>query len=694
MSKNQEEILLEQIKAYIEEDRISQAILINGEWGVGKTHFIQRKLMPMLELIGKEDQSRVDYKVKKEIARTIYISLYGVTSQGEIMEKISEGFLTNIVAEPETITSSVTKSLLKKIENIAPPTEINRKKKHFNLGGLAFSIAKDTVKNGVIAGKLGEHIQVSLSSVYECILQEKIVLIFDDLERVSLDMQETLGYFNNLVENNDAKVIIVANEQKIEHLCNDVSNKCAVYREIKEKTIAFTYLYQPLISDIYQDLVNEKCLEENAKGFLSEEDITTQILNIFQKENCVNIRTFIVFILSFEKLYSVVSPILKNISTESTLERVFYKNLVFQTATGCIKNTTAHNEIANKNSTPDRTLTQMCLSTGCGTEGIFLEHYDFIHNYIHENIISSSYLNKHLKMVVREMQTKSLVGLSGTTLEKLLDWKFSEEEQLTGFLDKLTQELHDDVYATEIYGRIITCLVILEHYVGVNYDFEELKEVVQSTFIEKAKKETDLSYSLEKLKISNQYGTNYELESKHHEFITPLLDIKYYTMASYLEVCNEHAFKAFYTQDKMGSFLLEKLKDSPTETTEIPIKELSFLENVNVTDLRDKILQQELREIYALSQAFQQIYYSSSLRMVFIKDRDKLNDLRDFLDNMVKNTRFKSTRKLAYQHLHQVLCQSSSHIAPLVVPLAVNATIGINSASVEAPEVNSNEIST
>ena len=71
--------LIESIEEYIRKPYTDYAVMINGEWGSGKTHFWNNKLRKRLEVI--KNKAGKAYK-------TIYISLYGINSIEEISKKI------------------------------------------------------------------------------------------------------------------------------------------------------------------------------------------------------------------------------------------------------------------------------------------------------------------------------------------------------------------------------------------------------------------------------------------------------------------------------------------------------------------------------------------------------------------------------------------------------------------------------
>ena len=64
--KCNEEQIIKTIKNYIEMENCNYAILIDGQWGTGKTFFVKNILMPII--------NENDEKNKK----AIYVSTYGI----------------------------------------------------------------------------------------------------------------------------------------------------------------------------------------------------------------------------------------------------------------------------------------------------------------------------------------------------------------------------------------------------------------------------------------------------------------------------------------------------------------------------------------------------------------------------------------------------------------------------------------
>ena len=81
-------------------------------------------------------------------------------------------------------------------------------------------------KNIKLASNIGKAVISGISSFYGILLPKKIIdfsdissknyiLIFDDLERCNMNVNNLLGYINNYVEHDGIKTIIISNEKEI-----------------------------------------------------------------------------------------------------------------------------------------------------------------------------------------------------------------------------------------------------------------------------------------------------------------------------------------------------------------------------------------------------------------------------------------------------------------------------------------------
>ena len=166
--------IIKNVLEYVKDERYRQAVLIDGEWGAGKTFFVKEKLL---------------MKMKEELAekRIYYISLYGVSSSGQIMDEIYSSMVEEIID----------KNLGEKTGQIVEK-------------GITFT--SKLITAGMKYFNVDTKELPKLSDVKEL---KDVIIIFDDVERCELEINQTLGIINNLVEHNDIKVILIANQNEI-----------------------------------------------------------------------------------------------------------------------------------------------------------------------------------------------------------------------------------------------------------------------------------------------------------------------------------------------------------------------------------------------------------------------------------------------------------------------------------------------
>ena len=185
---------MEKIKKVIDEyiqSTSESAIMIDGEWGTGKTFFVKNIL-------------------KKEYPNILYIPLYGINNVSDIDELICN----------EVIKKRIDCKFIrfckknKFMQIILWPFR--------KIVGL-FNCIKNfmySISNQFLKLNLGIDLPVVKKRDFVGIINQttklnKYILIFDDLERCSVDIKYVMGYINNLVEHKNVKVIIVTNEKEI-----------------------------------------------------------------------------------------------------------------------------------------------------------------------------------------------------------------------------------------------------------------------------------------------------------------------------------------------------------------------------------------------------------------------------------------------------------------------------------------------
>ena len=79
-----EEEIKKELDDYIYKVSIKYAVLLNGSWGSGKTHFIEEYIKNLEE---KYELNKKDKTIKYK--KPVYVSLYGLSNISEIKNKIA-----------------------------------------------------------------------------------------------------------------------------------------------------------------------------------------------------------------------------------------------------------------------------------------------------------------------------------------------------------------------------------------------------------------------------------------------------------------------------------------------------------------------------------------------------------------------------------------------------------------------------
>lgn len=241
----------------------SGALMITGYWGCGKTYFMKNEVIP-----------QVKEKLHKEI---IIVSLFGLNHVNEIPERVLYAYCnaldnSNSSFNWRTISNKVG-LLLKNSPKLNEFVDLN---KIFGKGeGLYNFISKDTI------------------------------ICFDDLERIlnSIDVNEVLGAINQLVENLQYKVIVVANEDFIRQ---SSKNELIFKEKVVEKTLVFTPdtidIFQKIVSSYENESFISYMLEKAVKLIEPENELYTK--SAFYRKNISNIRILKFAIEHFYRVFS------------------------------------------------------------------------------------------------------------------------------------------------------------------------------------------------------------------------------------------------------------------------------------------------------------------------------------------------------------------------------------------------------
>jgi hypothetical protein len=233
------------------------AVMLRGRWGSGKTHFI-KSILDSLVSSGKD--------AKKH--RPLYVSLYGVEDPAEIGDQFFQQLHPFLGHKATRLVGSVLRSTVRA------------------------TIKVDIAGRGELDGSLPD---LDLSSMLSG--SKGRVIVFDDFERAEMVPVALLGYINPLVEHDDCKVVVVADETQI--------SKENEYWKRKEKTIGRTLEFRAdadAAFDAFTDLIDIKA----ARTFLAKAKGT--ILEIFADSDFDNLRLLKHFLWDFERLWKILTP--------------------------------------------------------------------------------------------------------------------------------------------------------------------------------------------------------------------------------------------------------------------------------------------------------------------------------------------------------------------------------------------------
>lgn len=250
---------IEIIKQYLNIET-NYAVIINGQYGVGKTHFYKNHLSPKIKEVSLPKDDR-----KKFIP--IHISLFGFKSLEEIQTAIFVELYPILKNKSLKLAAGIGKSLIRGIAQIKG------------------------------AGDIDKYIGDISQEADDWLKYDELVICFDDLDRKSesLDLRDVFGFINSLVENQGAKIIIIANEEQLikdEHYSSS----------LREKVIGVSIQFEPDIEAVYKQIIQSRYSSSSKLFFEFLEENSPRIIEIIQI-NQNNFRNLIFFLEHFRTIY-------------------------------------------------------------------------------------------------------------------------------------------------------------------------------------------------------------------------------------------------------------------------------------------------------------------------------------------------------------------------------------------------------
>ncbi len=419
------------IKHYIDLDKTKSAIMLTGGWGTGKSHYIKNELVPFL--------NEKDHKC-------VIISLYGINNIDDISKSIYWDLrIKKTLTDSEGIQAGL----------LAAKTVIKGITSYF---GIDLSASQDDMIN-----------------LYQSIDLSKILIIFEDVERSSIDLLDFMGYVNNLVEQDSAKVLLVTNEDEIikyEPYAEDTENNSSSnhhptasdrkyigttkreyteitkkYLETKEKTVSDTIIFEGYFHDAINQIITT--FEDATLNSFDREMLIKNVISIMILLDHYNLRSFIFACQKTVDIYQ---------SFETTIYCEDFKKSIFLGITFFSCRMKAGKQIAWKGNDI------FSFELGHEKYPLFRFCYDYI---IHQHFDSSQIpaAAKSLREIRLYDEDKSA---NDPDISIINNYHTNSEKNLRTALASLEKRLDDpnDISFYE-YGNIAVSIIYIKYYLSI-----------------------------------------------------------------------------------------------------------------------------------------------------------------------------------------------------------------------------------
>ena len=478
------EDLVESILDYIRSDYTDYAIMINGEWGSGKTYFWNHKIRKKIESM----------QINGKKYTTIYMSLYGISNLEEISKKI---FIE---------TTQLMDKNLKKFMNSNSQTTIPEYAKT----GLDMANFFGVTQNG------------DKIDYKEFFSTDDKILCFDDLERANVDVIDILGYINNFVEHDHIKTIIICNEkelstklkssnlemktfiatylldkenkltektdepmvERIQDTIEYVFDKANDYERIKEKLIGETFEYNPEFTYIINGLLMRYERSPELIRFLRENSYL--ITSTFEKSGTRNLRILKHSLNDFKKIFDMV-----NKSYPNTNNRVLQTMLIFTIAISFEIKAGKITKDKFKNIENNEEYRAILVSSRVFMDNrqFYIKEFDntyyynfkaeyrffkFIEMYVRTRIFDMKTFKENMDVIINTVDTDKLPGYKKLLTEEY--WKINDDQ-----FSSVIQQVIDSVNKGEIQPiEIVKLFAYFSYFIEKNlidYDIETIESV-------------------------------------------------------------------------------------------------------------------------------------------------------------------------------------------------------------------------
>ena len=395
------------IEAYRAADNTDYAILLNGEWGCGKTYYVEHELKDI---------------VQKSGGTFIYVSLHGIVNYSQVATMMSLSSIANAigVSEEEVRYNYWLGRALKDLSKSVPSW----------VKGIGSALSYFSLRKKQTAYKLS---------------RDETLIVVDDIERALNDdaRKQILGCLYEDYIRHGYRVILICDETKI--------NEGSSYFECKEKYVRRTLDVAMLSRGHVIDFAKNKC--KRVDWLFGS--IKTDLESFIAKKRIVNLRTVAMFI---DGLLDIVASVGNDYAKEN-ISKIFWSfvPVAHAVSIGLIKPTDAFDYACL-----DKLITvQMChgskdkrtglsvqMQKACEFYDEYCEPFDMIYTFIPslfdyaiKGVTDGSRITCEIDAIINKTLTPE-----GAALSRLGKYSTSEEATILESVDAVVGFLHAGKY--------------------------------------------------------------------------------------------------------------------------------------------------------------------------------------------------------------------------------------------------------
>lgn len=558
------------IQNYLDNDKTKSAIMLIAPWGMGKSHYIQNSLIPHLEKDGAK--------------RCVVVSLYGMND----------------------------------IKDISKAIYLEIRAKAISCAGEKFEAGKivgKTILKGVLS-KVGIDLSLEeqdLEKLYSSIDLTNRLIILEDLERSGISIKQVLGYVNNLVEQDGAKVLLVANEKEIKQYEPTISKdkdgkevtkwvyttETEEYLKIKEKTVSDTILY---LCDYDQAIENILRMFSDYNIRLSLEDknkqgkpiIVTEIKDIMGTLKEYNLRSLI---FGCQKTVDIFA------NYSDTLNIEFFKYVLLGNVAFALRLKDNDDIIWNDKTNPN----------DLGTSKYPL--HEFCYEYIKYQELDVSKIKYHQEAFLERQEFEKKQRGANSALNILYDFHLQSTIILNCAVEMIRDELKEGkAIPLVIYGKLANYLIAVRLLLDKSSIIDECKALM----IENLKKvEPTDSNLLDSLKFHDSFGFWTEEQKKEYNSF----------MDEMSSVLQSNTFSIPENEDPLKYLI--KISELMCDTNSSIRQTKSFMERIDLATIIKGLEKASAVQVSDFRRGILSIYRVANIRDFLPNDKEALVELQN-----------------------------------------------------------------